>query len=77
MLVIPRTNAIASRMLDLPDPLRPVIALKDGSQSVIVVRTGYDLNPKDNLSSFLILLERNKTVLTLENEFFNPHGGGG
>jgi hypothetical protein len=45
MLVIPRTKQMASRMLDLPEPLRPVIALKDASQPEIVVRTGYDLNP--------------------------------
>jgi len=35
MLVIPRTKHIASRMLDLPEPLRPVMALKEGSQPVI------------------------------------------
>ena len=46
MLVIPKTKQIASRMLDLPEPLRPVMALKDGSHPVIWVRTGYDLNPK-------------------------------
>lgn len=28
MLVIPRTKQMASRMLDFPDPLRPVIELK-------------------------------------------------
>lgn len=46
MFVIPRTKHIASSMLDLPDPLRPVIALKELSQPVICVRTGYDLKPR-------------------------------
>lgn len=40
MLVIPNTKHIASKIFDLPDPLRPVIALKDGSQPEMVVRTG-------------------------------------
>ena len=31
-LVIPKTKHIESRMLDLPDPFRPVIALKWGSK---------------------------------------------
>lgn len=45
MFVIPRTKHIASRILDLPEPFRPVIALKDESHPVICVRTGYDLKP--------------------------------
>jgi len=40
MLVRPRTKQIASRMFDFPDPLMPVIALKEGSQPVICVLTG-------------------------------------
>ena len=40
MLVMPRTKQIASRMFDLPEPLRPVMALKEGSHPVIVVLTG-------------------------------------
>lgn len=40
ILVIPRTKHIASKILDLPEPLRPVIALNEESQPVIVVRTG-------------------------------------
>ena len=35
IFVMPRTKQIASRMLDLPEPLRPVMALKEGSQPVI------------------------------------------
>lgn len=46
MLVIPRTKHIASRILDFPDPLRPVMALNEASHPVMVVRTGYDLNPE-------------------------------
>ena len=61
MLFIPRTKHIASRMLDFPDPLRPVIALNEGSQPVIVVRTGYDLNPVDAL----VLLSMAKLTFTL------------
>lgn len=40
MFVIPNTKQIASRMLDFPEPFRPVIALKDESHPVICVRTG-------------------------------------
>ena len=40
MFVRPRTKHIASRMFDFPEPLRPVIALNEGSQPVIVVLTG-------------------------------------
>lgn len=36
---------MASRILLFPDPFSPVMALKDGSQPVICVRTGYDLKP--------------------------------
>lgn len=32
MLMIPNTKQIASRIFDLPDPLRPVMALKDSSK---------------------------------------------
>lgn len=35
----------ATKMLDLPDPLSPVIAVKEGSQPLIAVRLAYDLNP--------------------------------
>lgn len=34
MLVIPSTKQIASRIFDLPDPFRPVMALKDSSKPV-------------------------------------------
>lgn len=45
MFVIPSTKQIASRMFDFPEPLRPVMALNDGSHPVICVLTGYDLKP--------------------------------
>lgn len=45
MSVSPSTKQMASRMLDLPEPLRPVMALNEESHPVICVRTGYDLKP--------------------------------
>jgi hypothetical protein len=61
ILVIPRTKQIASRILDFPLPLRPVIELKLSSLDTvsralheliigthhpeITVRTAYDLKP--------------------------------
>lgn len=50
MFVIPSTKHIASRILDLPEPLRPVMALNDASHPVMVVRTGYDLNPASGVN---------------------------
>lgn len=52
MFVIPRTKHIASRMLDLPEPFKPVMALNEASQPVIWVRTGYDLKPR-NTSNYI------------------------
>ncbi len=43
---MPNTKQIASKILDLPEPLRPVMALKEESHPVICVRTGYDLKPR-------------------------------
>jgi hypothetical protein len=45
MFVIPRTKHIASKMLDFPDPFRPVIELKLSSHPEMTVRTAYDLKP--------------------------------
>ncbi len=53
-LVIPSTKQIESRMLDFPDPLRPVMALKDASKPETCVRTGYDLKPSMMSSSIRI-----------------------
>jgi len=39
MFVIPRTKHIASKMLDFPDPFRPVIELKLSSHPEMTVRT--------------------------------------
>jgi len=36
MLVIPSTKQIASRILDFPEPFKPVMALKDSSNPGIV-----------------------------------------
>lgn len=66
----PRTKQIASRMLDLPEPFSPVMALKDESHPEIWVRTGYDLKPS-NPFSYIPLIFR---VHTIDNEFLNPHG---
>ena len=57
MFVIPRTKHIASRMLDLPEPFKPVMALNEASQPVIWVRTGYDLNPRKT-SNYSVINER-------------------
>ena len=54
MLVIPRTKHIASRIFDLPDPLRPVMELKLSSHPVMTVRTAYDLKPSMTTSTTLI-----------------------
>ena len=43
---IPRTKQIESRMLDLPEPLRPVIALNIGSKPSTTVRFAYDCRGK-------------------------------
>lgn len=51
MFVIPSTKHIASKMLDLPDPFRPVIELKLSSHPEITVRTAYDLKPWKIVSS--------------------------
>lgn len=76
MFVIPSTKQIASRMLDLPEPLRPVMALNDGSQSLIWVLTGYDLKPKVNSRSQREVgiheLRRGRAV---DNQLLDPHGG--
>lgn len=46
---------MASRIFDLPVPLRPVIALNSGSQPEITVLVAYDLNPSSINSSIYIL----------------------
>jgi hypothetical protein len=48
---MPRTKQMESRMLDLPEPLRPVMALKDGSKPDTTVRVAYDLKPSITISS--------------------------
>ena len=55
MLVIPRTKHIASRIFDLPLPLRPVMELKLSSHPLMTVRTAYDLKPSITISTTLML----------------------
>jgi hypothetical protein len=57
-------------MLDLPEPFRPVMALKDESHPEIWVRTGYDLKPKSPIKYIPFIFR----VRTIDNEFLNPHG---
>ena len=45
ILVMPNTKHIASKILDLPLPLSPVMELKLSSHPLITVRTAYDLKP--------------------------------
>ena len=49
-LVMPMTKQMASRMLDLPVPLKPVMALNCGSNVPITVRCAYDLKPSTTIS---------------------------
>lgn len=60
---IPRTKHIASNMFDLPDPFKPVIAVNDLSNGVIVVAYAYDLKPSKIIYS--------NHILMWEWEFFN------
>jgi len=48
---MPSTKQIESRMLDLPEPFRPVMALKNGSKLGTTVRWAYDLKPSTTISS--------------------------
>lgn len=73
MFVIPNTKQIASKILDLPEPLRPVIALKDESHPVIWVRTGYDLNPASRKVSHYPFKGEYIEEHTLQHQLFNPH----
>ena len=70
MFVIPSTKHIASRILDFPDPLRPVMALNEESHPVICVRTGYDLKPINVFNN--VTLDK-YDCYTFENQFFYPH----
>lgn len=48
---MPSTKQMESRMLDLPEPLSPVMALKEGSKPETTVRVAYDLKPSITTSS--------------------------
>lgn len=56
-LVIPRRKQIPSRMLDLPLPLSPVMALNSGSKPLISVRWAYDLKPSMAIDFMNIALD--------------------
>lgn len=62
MFVIPSTKHIASRILDFPEPLRPVIALKDSSnpRGRDTIRT-LDMETSWNLTYQIWLFWRDKT----------------
>ena len=57
---MPNTKQIESRMFDLPEPLRPVIALNSLSKPSISVFFEYDLKP-----SMMIFFTRILSVVTL------------
>jgi len=42
---MPSTKQMESRMLDLPEPFRPVMALNWGSNPATTCRCAYDLKP--------------------------------
>ena len=48
---MPRTKQMESKMFDLPEPLRPVMALNCGSRDGTTVRFAYDLKPSIVISS--------------------------
>lgn len=76
---MPRTKHIESRMLDLPEPLRPVMELKDSSlrgvrrsvgrlllftyQPEITVRTAYDLKPYEIVRLIIWLTDKESAHL--------------
>ena len=73
MSVRPSTKQIASRILDLPEPLSPVIALKDPSHPVTCVLTGYDLKPSKRSITKLL---GTSTSATFKDQFLDSHSGG-
>lgn len=64
MLVIPSTKQMASRMLDLPLPLRPVIELKLSS-----------LNCRDTFFVISKTADKDKTVRYTQLSPLHPDGG--
>jgi hypothetical protein len=52
---MPSTKQMESKMLDLPEPFRPVMALKNGSKLGTAVRCAYDLKPSTTISSIYML----------------------
>lgn len=54
-LEIPSTKQIESKMLDLPVPFKPVMAVNSGSKSLISVRLPYDLKPS-NITDLIYMI---------------------
>ena len=67
-LVMPSRKQIASRMLDLPLPFSPVIALNRGSNPLISVRWAYDLNPSMtmDLMNMIVVKKQSYCIKTME-----------
>ena len=54
--VMPKTKQMESKILDLPLPFKPVMALKNGSKPGILTRVAYDLKPSIVISSIYMTL---------------------
>ena len=64
---------MASKMLLFPLPLRPVMALKRGSNPVISVRWAYDLKPSSTICFMYmtsVKLQRWSTPIRISAGFF-------
>lgn len=61
-LDIPRTKQMESKILDLPLPFNPVIALNNGSNPLISVLFPYDLKPSIIIDLICILTARLLTI---------------
>lgn len=58
---MPSTKHIESNILDLPVPLRPVIAVNSGSNPCTSVRRPYDLKPSSITDFMYIATNTNST----------------
>ena len=63
---------MASRMFDLPEPLRPVIALNASSKPSITVLWPYDLKPSMTIDLMCILMRQASEVT--DSDFGVPSG---
>jgi len=69
---MPSTKHIESRILDFPEPLRPVTALKVGSQPEMTVLWLYDLKLKGHVRCF-VMLHKDTMYLPVYDKFNNLH----